>query len=335
MLTKRTFLFAFVTALMLALFLLDVGCGSTNVDTAAGISDIIHGRDTLNSSILLQLRLPKAITAMASGAALSVAGLLMQTTFCNPLAGPYVLGVSSGASLGVAIATLLGSALGLTSTILGNYSIALSAVLGAITVMLAILSITRKIRSTTTLLIIGVLFGSIASALISLLQSISDPDSLKLFINWTLGSLGTTTADQLNLLVPIVCLCLFACCFMLKPLDGILMGEEYASTIGIPVKRTRVASIIITSLLAGTTTAFTGPIGFVGIAIPHMTRALFRSSRHLVTIPGCAVCGALALLACDLLCHLPNNGYILPVNAICSIMGAPVVAYIILKVGKH
>lgn len=321
--------------LLIVLFFADLYIGSTKINLLQGLSDILEDRDSPDSAILWQLRLPKVITALLSGASLSVAGAIMQAIFRNPLAGPYVLGISSGASLGVAILTMLASAIGISTYVLGNWSLAMFSILGAALVMSVIVSVSRKINDPTTLLIIGVLFGSIASAIINLLQSISNPDSLKLFINWTLGSLDTVNWNQLGIVIPCTLICLIVACIQCKSLDAVLLGEDQAETLGISPKRTRNVCIVLTCLLAGMTTAFTGPIGFIGIAVPHLVRSLYKTSRHIHVIPGSILCGSSLLIACDIVSHLPSNGYILPLNAICAVIGAPIVTLIILKGRKR
>ncbi len=305
-------------------------CGKS-INLLEAISKYLHKETNGTLSILIDIRLPKALTAILTGAALSVSGAIMQIVFKNPLAGPYVLGVSSGASLGVALITMFASFTGLSIYALGHWTIGLIAVLGALFVMLAVVALSNKINESTTILIIGVLFASLTNAIISVLQYFSNPDSLKLFVSWTMGSLNTVTWPQLHILLPISLICLTASLFLSKKLDAMMLGEVYATTMGINARRLRNICILITSVLSGLTTAFTGPIGFVGIAVPHLTRGLLNTTRHIYIIPGSILNGAIILLICDFISQIANNGYTLPINAICAIIGAPIVTLVILK----
>jgi iron complex transport system permease protein len=279
----------------------------------------------MEQNILHAIRLPKAITAVLSGAALSVSGLIMQTLFRNPLAGPYTLGVSSGASLGVAFLTMLS----VSSIQLSAVSLPIAACIGATLVLLLVLAVSRKVTSNVSLLIIGMMFGSIAGALVSLLQNFANPDALKLFIVWTLGSLSSVGWSDMQLMIPVLVIGALFVLLAIKPLNGLLLGEDYARGLGINVERTRLYIVLATGLLAGGVTAFCGPIAFIGVAVPHIARGVFRTSNHRVTIPASALIGACLLLVCDGLCSLAI--YPLPISTVSALFGAPVIIWIILK----
>ena len=279
----------------------------------------------MEQNILHAIRLPKAITAILAGASLSVAGLIMQTLFRNPLASPYTLGVSSGASLGVALLTMMG----VFSFQLSAVSIPIAACIGALLVLLLVLAVSRRVTNNVSLLIVGMMFGSIAGALVSLIQNFANPDALKLFIVWTLGSLSSVGWSDMQLMIPILLIGAVFVLLSLKPLNGLMLGEDYARGLGINVKRTRLYIVLATGLLAGGVTAFCGLIAFIGVAVPHIARGIFRTSNHRVTIPACVLIGACLLLVCDVLCSLAI--YPLPISTISALFGAPVIIWIILK----
>lgn len=288
----------------------------------------------MEQNILHAIRLPKAITAVLAGASLSVAGLIMQTLFRNPLAGPYTLGVSSGASLGVALLTMLSAVSYQISAISfqpSAFGIPIAACIGATMVLLLVLAVSRRVTSNVSLLIVGMMFGSIAGALVSLLQNFANPDALKLFIVWTLGSLSSVGWSDMQLMIPILLLGGVFVLLSLKPLNGLLLGEDYARGIGINVTRTRLYIVLATGLLAGGVTAFCGPIAFIGVAVPHIARGIFRTTNHRITIPAAALIGGCLLLVCDVLCSMAI--YPLPISTVSALFGAPVIIWIILK--KH
>jgi iron complex transport system permease protein len=318
---RKAVIFSALGVLMVLLFGLDVCSGSMWLWPFGELS-------TMENNILHAIRLPKAVTAIMAGAALSVSGLIMQTLFRNPLAGPYTLGVSSGASLGVALLTMLSGVSGLVVSGLG-VSLPLSACIGATMVLLLVLAVSRKVHNNVSLLIVGMMFGSIAGALVSLLQNFANPDALKLFIVWTLGSLSSVSWSDMQMMVPILLLGTLFVLLALKPLNGLLLGEDYARGLGIHVARTRVYIVLATGLLAGGVTAFCGPIAFIGVAVPHIARGIFRTSNHRVTIPACALIGACLLLVCDVLCSLAV--YPLPISTVSALFGAPIIIWIILK----
>lgn len=322
---KKTLLFLVSSILLFLLFIADILWGSVQIPLKE-----IFSQHSVYHNIIIDFRLPKAITAVVTGMAVSVSGLLMQTLFRNPLAGPYVLGVSSGASLGVAVYILAGGFLPL-AFLQSGWGLVVSAVLGAVLVLLLVLSVSFKIRDSVTLLIVGMMFGQIASSVVSVLQNISNPDSLKLFVVWTFGDLSAVTWSYMKAMIPIVGIGLLIVFLIQKPLNVLLLGENYARALGVSVVKIRLFIIIATALLAGGVTAFTGPIAFIGLAVPHMVRLLWKTSDHKITIPASLLTGANILLICDLLSQSTLNGYVLPINAISSLVGAPVIIWIILR----
>lgn len=278
--------------------------------------------------ILLTLRLPKMLTAIMAGMALSVSGLMMQTLFRNPLAGPYILGVSSGAGLGVALVTIGGMSIGLTIGG-GNLLITLAAIAGSMLTLLLVLVIARRVKDNVSLLIVGMMIGSIASALVNILQTFANPDALKLFITWTFGSLSSVGWEEIKILVPIILAGMLCAVFLIKKLDGLRLGENYARGLGIGIGRTRLMIVLATGLLAGGVTVFCGPIAFIGVAVPHIARGLLRTSAHHLTLPATALVGADLLLVCDMLCSLGT--YPLPISTMSALFGAPIIIWILLK----
>ena len=283
----------------------------------------------MEQQIVHAIRFPKALPAILAGAALSVSGLMMQTLFRNPLAGPYTLGISSGASLGVALLTMIGGVLSTSNFQLSTIGLPFAAVIGATLVLLLVLAVSKRVTSNVSLLIVGLMFGSIAGALVSLLQNFANPDALKLFIVWTLGSLSSVGWSDMQMLVPVLVAGTLFTLLALKPLNGLLLGEDYARGLGIHVERTRLYIVLATGLLAGGVTAFCGPIAFIGVAVPHIARGIFGTSNHRITLPASALIGACLLLVCDLLCSLFI--YPLPVSTVSALFGAPVIIWIILK----
>ena len=307
------------------LFVADIAYGSVRIPLSELFSD-----NELYHNIIYNFRLPKALTALITGAAISVAGLIMQTLFRNPLAGPYVLGVSSGASLGVAIFILAGGILP-AAFIESGWGLVISATLGAILVLMMVLAVSFRVRQAVSLLIVGIMFGQLSGSLVTILQNSSDPDSLKLFVVWTFGSLSAVTWNYMWVMLPIVIVGLAIAFAIQKPLNALLLSENYALGLGVNVVRTRFLIIIAIALLAGATTAFTGPIAFIGMAVPHLVRGLLKTSNHQVTVPGTILVGASLLLLCDIVCQLPANGYTLPINAVSALVGAPIIIWIILR----
>lgn len=318
--SRSAILFAMLAALTLFLFLLDLAVGAVAVplgDVWAALTGGDCPRAT--AKIILNIRLIKAVVALLAGAALSVSGLQMQTLFRNPLAGPYVLGISSGASLGVALVVLagFGSSIGIAGT----------AWLGAALVLVVIAAVGHRIKDIMVILILGMMFSSGVGAIVQILQYLSKEESLKAFVIWTMGSLGDVTFDQLAVLVPSIIAGLLLAVVTIKPLNLLLFGEEYAVTMGLNIRRSRGLLFLSTTLLAGTVTAFCGPIGFIGLAMPHVTRMLFRNSDHRVLVPGTVLSGAAVLLLCDLVSKM----FTLPINAITALLGIPIVVWVVLR----
>lgn len=319
-------------------FFLDIAFGSVDIPLKELI-DILTGKEVSQPAwthIVYKLRLPKAITAVLAGAALSVGGLQMQTLFRNPLAGPSVLGVTAGASLGVAAVMLTSGGITTLYTIrqLGlaeGWIVVIASSLGAAAVLLLILAISFKISDNVVLLIVGIMLGNVTISLISIWQYFSEPEQIKDYLLWTFGSLGGVTLQHLNILIPTIGLGLLLTFFSSKWLNGMLLGENYARSMGLPITQARTLIIITTSLLAGSITGFCGPIGFIGIAVPHLTRALFNTSDHRMLIPGTCLVGALIMLVCDLIAQWPGSPVTLPINAITALIGSPVVIWIIMK----
>ncbi|MFN2260881.1 MAG: iron chelate uptake ABC transporter family permease subunit [Psychroflexus sp.] len=286
--------------------------------------------------IVLEYRLPKSLTAILVGSGLSLSGLLMQTLFRNPLAGPYVLGLSSGASLGVAI-LVMGTAL--FGGILGNaffskWSIIIAASLGSLMVMLAVLATARKVKDTMTLLIIGLMVASLTSAVVSVLAYFSNADQLQLYIFWSFGSLGNLDWAEVGLLSLCWFLGIILSIFSIKNLNALLLGENYAKSMGVSLSRNRLIIILSTSVLAGSATAFAGPIAFVGLAVPHLVRQIVKTNDHLILLPSVLIVGAIIMLICDIIAQLPGSDLTLPINAVTSIFGAPIVIWLLVRKQK-
>jgi iron complex transport system permease protein len=269
------------------------------------------------------------------GAGLSISGLLMQTLFRNPLAGPFVLGISSGASLGVAL-LILGSSLigGISAIAFSSFGMAIAASLGAFLVLSAVLIAANKVRNTMSILIIGLMFGSLTSAIISVLAYFSSAEQLQQFIFWGFGSLGNLSWNELLIFTIIFLIGIFLLAFIIKPLNSMLLGENYAKSLGINIKQTRNLVLIITSILTGVITAFSGPIAFVGLAVPHLTKLLFNTSNHKVLLPAVTITGAILMLIADIISQLPTLEYTLPINAITSLFGAPIVIWLLVRKRK-
>ncbi len=284
------------------------------------------------NDIVLLFRLPRILTAVFAGAALALAGLLMQTLFQNPLAGPDVLGITAGASLGVAIFTLVGGAAiaGLGLNAVGFTTVGF-AVAGSAVAFLAVLAASSRLRGNLTLLILGLMVASIVAALVSALQFFATADETRAFMLWTFGSVGGVTWARLWVLLPTVCLGLAAAALLAKPLNLLLLGEAYAASLGLQVARMRMGILVVTSLLTGAVTAFCGPIAFIGIAVPHIARRLLPTTDHRYLLPLSALTGAFTLAVCDLIAQLPGTSLSLPINVVTSLVGAPVVIVVVLR----
>lgn len=322
-------LFVILSILLLVLFVLDLLVGVVYIP----IKDIwgtIIGEEVNSATrlIVLDIRLMKAIVAVVAGVALSVSGLQMQTLFRNPLAGPYVLGISSGASLGVAIFILGMPLLGIVNnSAISSIGTAGAAWIGSALILAFIASVSTRIKDIMVILILGMMFSSGVSAVVQILQYLSNEEALKSFVIWTMGSLGDVTANQLQLLLPAVFLGLILSVAVIKPLNLLLLGEQYARTMGLNIRKSRYLIFLSTTLLAGTVTAFCGPIGFVGLAIPHISRMLFRNADHRILLPASALCGGVVLLFCDIV----SKWLTLPINTITALLGIPIVVWVVIR----
>lgn len=324
--------FILFSALLLVLFGLDVLLGSSGVlwpwGTAAGGGGVFQDPEVVQR-ILFDFRLPKAAVAVLAGVALSASGLLMQTVFRNPLAGPYVLGVSSGASLGVAIfllgAPLLGAGVG------RDIGMAMSAWIGAAAILLLVMAVSARIKDIMAVLILGMMFGSAASAFVNVLQYFSGEAALKGFVIWSMGSLGGLSSGQLLIMGICVAGGVLLAVASVKPLNLLLLGEGYARSMGVNIGLTRGIVFLATSLLAGSVTAFCGPIGFVGIAVPHIARMVFQRADHRILLPASILIGANMMLVCDVVSQLPGTDLVLPVNTITALFGIPVVVLVVIN----
>ncbi|MBU2513751.1 iron ABC transporter permease [bacterium] len=323
--------------LLLILFILVLALGSVRIPFFEVMSIAINGESTnpVWTNIVLNFRMPKAFTAILAGMALSVSGLQMQTLFRNPLAGPYVLGISSGASLGVAVLVLsagvLKAVLPIQSPGIQAFSHVIAATIGAGLVMFLIVSIAMRIQSSLTLLIVGIMLGYATSGIVSILMYFGNPDEIQTYIIWTFGSFKGVNWSHLMILAPCVLVGTLYSLGKSKSLNALLLGEIYAKSLGQNIKRVRLGILISISLMAGAVTAFCGPIAFVGIAIPHLSRGLFRSSDHRFLIPATALVGSIVALGSELIATLPGSQFSLPLNAVTSIFGAPIVIWVVLR----
>lgn len=325
--------FAALALVFAVCFILDLLLGSINIppDKILASFELKHEADAI-SNIILNFRLPKAITAVICGSGLAVAGVLMQTLFHNPLAGPYVLGISSGASLGVAALVLTAGNLALPAFLVqSGLGTVLAAIIGALAVMAIVLASSSRVKDSVTLLVVGMMFGSLAGSAVNVLQSVSNPDSLKVFVVWTMGSLSSVDWELMCIMAPLAIIGIIMSLMLQKPLNALLLGENHATGLGISIKHARLWIIIATCMLAGTCTAFTGPISFIGVAVPHIARGFFQSSDHKVILPASILSGAALLLVCDIISQLPGTGYTLPINSVSALVGVPIILWVIFK----
>ena len=318
--------------LMILLFVADLLLGSTHLSPGDVIKSLFGHGTPHGEIIVMQFRLPKALTAIIAGAAMSVSGLLMQTLFRNPLAGPDVLGVSSGAGLGVALTVLTITPLFsfTQGSPLHDWSLILAAWAGAGAVMMIIMAVSARMRDIMTVLIVGLLLASAISAVVSLLQYFSNEAMLKTYVIWTMGNLGNMSYTQIRTLTAATLTGMVLAFAMIKPLNAMLMGETFSRTVGVNMKMTRIILLASASILAGSVTAFCGPLAFIGVAVPHITRIIFGTTDHRTLMPGVALTGAVILLISDMLSTLPGGGQIIPVNTVTSLIGIPVVLWIII-----
>lgn len=307
----------------------DVALGSVYISPSDIWEVLVGASNSTDLYIITQLRLPRAIMAVLTGAGLAIAGMLMQTLFRNPLAGPFVLGISSGAGLGVAISIMGGSLLGIG--FVTGFGLIASSVIGSLAVFLLIILISVRIKDTMGLLIIGLMVGSLSSALVGILQYFSPSEQIRRYVFWGLGSLGNLSWNEIGLIAILVLISFAGLLFILKPLNALLLGETYARSLGINIKQTRWIIISITCILAGSITAFAGPIAFIGLAVPHIARLIMSSMDHKKLVPLVIIVGASLLLACDIVAQIPFSNYSLPINAVTSLVGAPLVIWLIIK----
>lgn len=330
---KYTFPFLILCLLLVICFLANISLGSVSIPNPEIFKALVGKIDNESWQYIIQnYRLPKAFTAILVGSGLGISGLLMQTLFRNPLAGPFVLGISSGASLGVALVILGAGIFGgiFTTLLISKWSIVIAASLGSFMVLLAVMIVSSRVRDTMAILIIGLMFGSITSAVVGILAYFSSAERLQQYVFWGLGSLGNLAWKELLIFFSIYLIGIVMAMLSIKALNTLLLGENYAKSLGINLKRSRLLIIVATSLLAGTITAFAGPIAFIGLAIPHMTRQVFHTSNHKIQLPAVFLFGAIIMLICDSIAQLPTSEHTLPINAITSLIGAPVVIWLLL-----
>jgi|UniRef100_UPI00404768CF iron complex transport system permease protein len=327
-----------LTILLIVLFAVNISLGSVSIPLKDIFSSIFGGQASKESweTIIINFRLPKALTAILVGSGLSICGLLMQTLFRNPLAGPFVLGISSGASLGVALLILGASLFGgvFVSLSYSSWALATAAFIGSALVLFAVLVAAKTVRNTMSILIIGLMFGSLTAAVISVLAYFSEAAQIQQYLFWSFGSLGNLSWNEIAVFASIYCIGMAAVFFIIKPLNSYLLGEQYAKSLGMNVKRVRLSILLITSLLTGVITAFSGPIAFIGLAVPHISKMIFNSSNHKILIPASAILGGIILLICDVIAQLPTSEFTLPINAITSLFGAPVVIWLLVRKKK-
>lgn len=326
--SRTTIMFVVLAALTVLLLLVDIGAGSVKLSIGE-VADALLGRgdNPATAKIVVDIRLTKGIVAIIAGIALSVSGLQMQTLFRNPLAGPYVLGVSSGASLAVALFILGAPLTGGLSATAASLGMTGAALVGSAVVLALIAVAGRRIKDIMVVLILGMMVSSAISAIVQILQYMSSDEALKSFVIWTMGSLGNVTSDQLPILAVTVAVGLILAVATTKSLNLLLLGEEYAVTMGYDNRRGRTMVLISTALLAGSVTAFCGPIGFVGLALPHVARVAFGTADHRMLIPGAALTGAAVMLGCDIVSKL----FVIPVNAVTALVGIPIVIWIVFR----
>lgn len=333
----RAAILAALGVLLVGVFLLALLLGSVTIPLNEVLTVLTGGEASRDAwtNIILKVRLPKAVTAALAGAALSAAGLLMQTLFRNPLADPFALGISSGASLGVALIVLsagsAGGALLAGFGLVGDIAVTAAASAGAALVMMLALAAARRVSGSVTLLLLGLMFGYISSALVTLLMHTALPERIQAYTNWTFGSFAGVSWGQMPVFAVCVGIGLLLAATTVKALNALLLGENYARSLGMNMRRTRTLIVLASALLAGTVTAFCGPVGFLGIAVPHICRGILRTADHRVLLPAALLCGALAALIASLIAELPGSRTVLPLNAITALIGAPVVIWIVLN----
>ncbi len=336
--TSYHFSFTLFILFLAALFVLNISLGSVDIPLKEVIKSLWYQQTEKESwsYIILYYRLPKAITALLVGSGLAISGLLMQTLFRNPLAGPYVLGISSGASLGVALLILGSSILGGSFSLMAQSQllISIAASTGSFLVLFAVMLVSRQVKNTMSILIIGLMFSSLTSAVISVLAYFSSAENLQQYLFWGFGSLGNLTWNELLIFFLVFVLASAMVLPVIKPLNSLLLGENYAKSAGINIKTTKNLILLATSLFTGVITAFAGPIAFIGLAAPHMTKLILNTSNHKFLLPAAALLGANIMLISDTIAQLPNSQYTLPINAITTMFGAPIVIWLLVRKKK-
>ena len=332
---RNTILFSLLFAGLIVLFFVNISLGSITIPLKEVYSSLTGGQASKSTweYIIINYRLPKAITAVLVGMGLSISGLLMQTLFRNPLAGPYVLGLSSGASLGVAFVILGASIVPafLGGILLSPYGIVLASTLGSTSVLLLVLLVSQRLRDTMAILIVGLMFGSFTSAVVGVLTYFSSAEQLQKFTFWSMGNLGNLSWTSILILSVCVLIGLFLSLLSIKPLNALLLGENYAKSMGLNFNKARLIIILATSILAGSITAYAGPIAFIGLAVPHIAKLVFQTSNHTILFWSTLLFGGGIMLVCDVVSQMPGMEITLPINAITSILGAPVVIWLLIR----
>ncbi|AWK02764.1 iron ABC transporter [Flavobacterium crocinum] len=332
---RNTILFVILALGLLLMFFASISLGSVMIPVKDVFTSLTGGHATKSTweYIIINYRLPKAITAVLVGTGLSISGLLMQTLFRNPLAGPYVLGLSSGASLGVAFVILGAGFLPsfLSAIALSSYGIVLASTAGSTLVLLLVLLVSQRLRDTMAILIVGLMFGSFTTAIVSVLTYFSTAEQLQKFTFWSMGSLGNLSWTTIGILATCVGIGLLLSAKSIKPLNALLLGENYAKSMGLNFKQARLIIIFATSILSGAITAFAGPIAFIGLAVPHIAKLTFQTSNHTVLFWSTLFFGSIIMLFCDIVSQMPGFEVTLPINAITSIIGAPVVIWLLVR----
>ena len=331
---SQKILFVLLSIALVALAIGDLAIGTTDIALSDVWAALVGGATTDEyRTIVCELRLPKVIVAIAAGMALAASGLEMQTLFRNPLAGPYVLGINSGASLGVALFTLAAPVVGaLSGSVFMRLGLTGMAWIGSAVILVLVMFLSRRIKNINVILILGMMLGSAISSVVGILQYLGTEESLKAFVVWTMGSLSTVTVDDLSVMLPAVVVGLLLAIVAIKSLNMLLLGESYARTMGLRVARSRVVIFLSTTLLAGSVTAFCGPIGFIGLAMPHLARMTFRTADHRVLMPASMLWGAVSMLICCVACDIvARGGVMLPINTITSLLGIPIIIIVVLR----
>ena len=338
---KRTLpLILTLIAGILVLLIINLLIGSVKIPVA-DVCRILMGDDSneIWTNIIFNSRLPQALTAIVAGAGLAVSGLQMQTVFRNPLAGPSVLGISNGSALGVAFVVLLSGKIGGVALsrlgYLGDAAMSVAAIVGAMAVLLLILWLSRNVKGNVPLLIIGVMIGYLANAIIGVLKFLAPEEDVKSFVVWGLGSFSRVSGDEMVLFIVLMCILLPLACLLVKDMNLMLLGDRYASNLGLNIRRSRMLVIVSSGILVAIVTAYCGPIMFIGLAVPHLARAIFRTSDHRTLMPATALCGAVLALFCNFIARMPGFEGALPVNSVTALVGAPVIAVVLFGKRKN